>query len=369
MMKRGMYIIMTIDMGTYGWDMSLPVCGAAGMAARVTAVHRERYALVCPHGEIHGRLKRAAYFERGRQAHPTVGDFVRIAYSESGDSLILQTLPRRSAFSRRDGGGHVDGYVKHYAEHIVAANFDCVFIMQSFNNDFNQSRMLRYLALACQSGAVPVVVLTKADLVQDTAPFLSAAQETAVDTEVIAVSAVTGEGMNRVRAHLAPGRTAVFLGSSGVGKSSLVNALMGHEAMKVNAIREDDARGRHTTTHRQLILLPGGGMVIDTPGMRELGMWDAETGLEAAFADVEAILARGCRFSNCSHQSEPGCALKAALQSGELPEARWAAYQGLRREARHTADKSVLLRDKNAREMQISMHLRAHKKSNGKGMA
>ena len=298
--------------------------GLPGIPARVTAVHKERYEIVCAQGITHARLKTREYFV-DTQDFPTAGDFVMIHYIENGDSQIHATLPRRTCFSRREPGSIP-------RDQAVAANFDYVFIMQSLNQDFNPKRLERYLTLAWQSGATPVILLTKADLVEDYWDYLTRVERVALGVNTHVVSAHTGQGLNRLNAYLQPGKTVVFLGSSGVGKSSLVNALAGQDIMAVSAIREDDSKGRHTTTHRQLIRLSSGVMVIDTPGMRELGMWDAAEGLADAFTDVEKYLGR-CRFSDCRHESEPGCAIKAAIAAGELDPMRWESYQNLKEEA------------------------------------
>ena len=308
--------------------------GLPGIPARVTAVHKERYEIVCSQGITHARLKTKEYFVE-TQDFPTAGDFVMIQYIENGDSQILATLPRRTCFSRREPGPIP-------RDQAVAANFDYVFIMQSLNQDFNPKRLERYLTLAWQSGATPVILLTKADLVEDYWDYLTQVERVAPGVNTHVVSAHTCQGLSRLNAYLQPGKTVVFLGSSGVGKSSLVNALAGQEIMAVSAIREDDSRGRHTTTHRQLIRLSSGVMVIDTPGMRELGMWDVSEGLVDAFADVEKYLGR-CRFSDCRHESEPGCAIKAAIAAGELDPMRWESYKNLEEEA---LSKDELLRRK-----------------------
>ena len=306
----------------------------SGIPARVTAQHKERYEIICQHGLTHARLKTKEYFV-DTQDFPTTGDFVMIHYVENGDSLITATLPRRTFFSRREPGPIP-------RDQAVAANFDYVFIMQSLNQDFNPKRLERYLTLGWQSGAVPVILLTKADLIDDYWDYLTQVERVAAGVNIHVVSAHTGQGLNRLGAYLQPGKTVVFLGSSGVGKSSLVNALAGEEIMAVSAIREYDSRGRHTTTHRQLIRLKSGVMIIDTPGMRELGMWDVSEGLGDAFADVEKHLGR-CRFSDCKHQREPGCAIRAAIAAGELDAQRWESYQKLSEEA---VDKDEMLRRK-----------------------
>lgn len=321
-----------------------------GIPARVTAVHKERYEIVCEHGIIHARLKKKEYYV-DTQDFPTTGDFVMINYIPNGDSQILATLPRRTFFSRREPGP-----VPY--EQAVAANFDYVFIMQSLNLDFNPKRLERYLTLAWQSGATPVILLTKADLVEDYWEYLTQVERVATGVNTHVVSAHTGFGLNRLNAYLQPGKTVVFLGSSGVGKSSLVNALAGEEIMTVNGIREDDSKGRHTTTHRQLIRLKSSVMIIDTPGMRELGMWDVSAGLGDAFADVEAYIGK-CRFSDCRHESEPGCAIKAAIAAGELDAARWESYQKLKEEA---VDREELLRRKREWSKGVAIFTKQRKK-------
>lgn len=295
-----------------------------GIPARVTAVHKERYEIVCEHGITHARLKTREYFCEA-QVFPTVGDFVMINYIPNGDSQILATLPRKTYFSRREPGAVA-------REQAVAANFDYVFIMQSLNMDFNPKRLERYLTLAWQSGATPVILLTKADLVEDYWEYLCQVERVAAGVNTHVVSAQTGYGLQKLNAYLQPGKTVVFLGSSGVGKSSLVNALAGESVMAVNGIREEDSKGRHTTTHRQLIRLTSGVMIIDTPGMRELGMTDAPEGLADAFADVQRFLGK-CRFSDCTHNAEPGCAIHAAISRGELDISRWESYRKLKAEA------------------------------------
>ena len=321
-------------MNIFDWGMIPNTDNLPGIPARVTAVHKERYEIVCVHGVTHARLKTREYYV-DTQDFPTTGDYVMVNPVENGDSQIIATLPRRTFFSRREPGPVP-------RDQAVAANFDYVFIMQSLNQDFNPKRLERYLTLSWQSGALPVILLTKADLVADYWDYLTRVERVAAGVNVHVVSAHTGYGLPRLNAYLQPGKTVVFLGSSGVGKSSLVNALAGEEIMAVSAIREDDAKGRHTTTHRQMIRLNSGVMIIDTPGMRELGMWDVSEGLGDAFADVERFLGR-CRFSDCKHQTEPGCAIKAAIASGELALSRWESYRKLKEEA---VDRDELLRRK-----------------------
>ena len=341
-----------IDLKLYGYtETESPPDGL--QPARVTAVHKDRYELVAACGALFGRLKTGAYYGEGGESFPTAGDFVYVRIIENGDSQIVKTLPRRSRFVRRD---------PFFAwEQVLAANIDYVFIMSSLNWDFNVKRLERYLVLARQSGAVPVILLTKADLTDNFDAQIAAAKDAAGEIEIIPVSAVSGLGMDLLNAYLAPGKTVVFLGMSGVGKSSLLNALMGQEVMDVKEIREDDSRGRHTTTRRQLFMLPSGAMVIDTPGMRTLGMWNAEDGVVETFSDVEALLG-GCRFADCRHEKEPGCVIREAIKKGALTPARWENYKNLKREALFAADKSAVLREKWARNKSIAKNSKQRKK-------
>lgn len=356
-MKKEEKKLNEINLEDYGFTTDSMPRDVVGIPARITSVHKERYGLVCKHGETHGRLKTKEYY-MGTEEFPTTGDFVLIQYISSGDSQIIRTLPRKTFFSRKDptpGRG----------EQAVAANFDYVFIMQSCNHDFNPKRMERYLTLAWQSGAVPVVLLTKSDLLaqqpRKKEELILLAQTTAIGVNVHAISAVTGEGMEELASYLQPGNTIVFLGSSGVGKSSLVNALAQEEIMTVNEIREYDDKGHHTTTHRQLVMLHTGVMVIDTPGMRELGMWDVSDGLGEAFSDVEQFLGK-CRFSDCKHQSEPGCAIKQAIDRGELSAGRWESYEKLKREAKYSDNKTAFLRQKQQRNKNLAQMNRRRKR-------
>jgi len=325
-----------MDMKAYGFTPSMLPENTTGTLARVRAVFRERYEIVTGYGTGAAHLKASEYYMGGEE-FPTTGDFVIVDWQQNAESRIIKTLPRKTYFSRLD-----PSYAGH-REQAVAANFDYVFIMQSLNYDFNPRRLERYLTLAWQSGALPAVILTKADLTEDYSEQLRAAHRLAGGAGVFAVSALTGSGLEMLSDYLKPGKTIVFLGSSGVGKSSLVNALAGEELMATKEIREDDSRGRHTTTHRQLIMLKNGVMIIDTPGMRELGMWDVSEGLGQSFSDVENFFGK-CKFKDCGHGSEPGCAIKAAIESGELPAERWASYLKLKAEAKYTEDKAAYMR-------------------------
>ena len=256
---------------------------------------------------------------------------------ETGNAIIHHVLSRKSAFVRKASGTSNE-------EQIVAANIDTVFICMSLNNDFNLRRLERYLSIAWNSGATPVVVLTKSDLCSDIDAHLREVYSIASGCEVLVTSAMHEDGFSQISEHIKAEQTVALIGSSGVGKSTLINRLVGEERLETKGLRSDD-RGRHTTTHRELILLQNGGMVIDTPGMRELGMWDVAEGLDKSFSDVEALLER-CRFSDCGHTNEPDCAIRSALESGELSTERWASYQRLKQEAEFAQDKESYLAEK-----------------------
>ena len=321
----------------YGFNYEINFDETIAIPARITAVHKGRFAIVSDFGEGCARLKGKEYYYENA-VFPTVGDFVLIDHNSSGDSRIIKTLERRTYFSRRDPD-------KGRGEQAVAANFDYVFIMQSLNHDFNPKRLERYLTAARQSKAEPVIVLTKADLTDDYLPYILEASRVAEGVRLCIVSARTGCGMEELSPYLQKGKTLVFLGSSGVGKSSLVNALAGEEIMNVNGIREDDSKGRHTTTHRELIMLKSGVMIIDTPGMRELGMWDITEGLDDAFSDVDK-LAQRCRFRDCRHENEPCCAVREAIENGELSESRFESYRKIKAEAKYSGSAADYRRKK-----------------------
>ncbi len=318
--------------------------------ARITADHGEAYTALCTHGEVEarvtGRLRHAAV---SRADWPAVGDWVAVTlYNEGAQALVHDVLPRKSKFSRQAAGDRT-------AEQIVAANVDTLFLVTALNQDFNLRRIERYLVLAWESGASPVVVLTKADLCPDWPARLVEVEAVALGAPVLAVSVRDGQGLAEVAAYLQPGRTVALLGSSGVGKSSLINHWMGEERQAVREVRADDDRGRHTTTHRELFVLSNGSLVIDTPGMRELQLWEAEEGVEAAFEDVRA-LSEACRFKDCGHGSEPGCAVRAALETGELSPERWRSYDKVRREAAYQARKEDVHEQLKEKERWKSIH-------------
>jgi len=326
-------------LGDYGWSEARqydfqPLAEKGLVPARVIVQQRNLYRLAAEAGEIEGRISGRFAHEAGHGGYPVTGDWVAVEL-KGGAAVIAQVLPRSTAFTRMAAGTAKD-------RQVVAANVDTALLAASLNAELNLRRLERYLATAYESGADPVFLLTKADACADPAPLVAEVEAIAFGVPVLAVSARTGEGLAALSALMAPGRTAVLLGSSGVGKSTLVNALAGAELMATKAIREDDAHGRHTTTHRELIRLPSGALILDTPGMRELALWDAEAGLAAAFAGTTAEverLAEACRFRDCAHEREPGCAVQAALAEGTLDAARWASFQKLRRELAFTVRK------------------------------
>ena len=313
--------------------------------ARIIATHKDRYEIVSNNGKGFAQIKRGVYYDNPNSIYPTTGDFVLIEWNDTGDSMIYETLKRQSSFSRTASSSDRNREMHNQHEQLVAANFDYVFIMQSLNNNFNINRIERYLSLAWSSGGIPVVILTKSDLVSNSEEYIAEVKNVAFGVDVYAVSCVTKDGIEDIKKYFLKGNTIVFLGSSGVGKSTLVNTLYGEEVMKTSEIREDDSRGRHTTTSRNLIMLPNGAMVIDTPGMRELGMWDAEEGISKTFQDIGEYIGM-CKYSDCTHTNEPGCKILEAIENGEITRERFEQYLKLQKESQYNTNSEQYLRDK-----------------------
>lgn len=293
--------------------------------ARVTEQHRELYQVVSEQGEISANVSgKLAYHADGQLSFPAVGDWVMIDRMDDkgGNAIIHHILQRKSVLARQAAG-------TANTSQAIATNIDTIFICMSLNADFNLRRVERYLAMAWESMATPVIVLTKSDLCDDLEQKQTDIASVSIGVDVIVCSSENGDGYDMITSYIEEGKTIAFVGSSGVGKSTLINRLMGQEVLETKTIRADDAKGRHTTTHRQLLLLPKGGVVIDTPGMRELQIYTGN--LSKTFEDVEEI-AVGCKFSNCTHTSEPGCAIREAIEGGTLSEKRFESYEKLQRE-------------------------------------
>jgi ribosome biogenesis GTPase len=348
----------------WGWDCQwaaafAPLSVDGRIPARVIAQHRGSWLLAAADGEwsasLTGRLSHAA----GDGELPAVGDWVACLRAGSGGSARIDAiLPRRSAFVRRAAGSRVGAQT-------VAANVDTLFITTSLNTDLNLRRLERFVAMARESGAEPVLLLTKEDLVQD-GPAVVERLAGELRIPVVALSTRTGDGVEALRPWLVRGQTIALVGSSGVGKSTLLNYLAGRELMETREIRRDDGRGRHTTTHRQLFRLPDGTLMLDTPGVREIGLWDADQGLADTFTEILEV-ADGCKYRDCGHGNEPGCAVQAAIRAGNLDEARLQSFRRLgtelagqpteaeRREAKREFFKAIA----------VAAHARARSKDNG----
>ncbi|WP_223068956.1 ribosome small subunit-dependent GTPase A [Paenibacillus caui] len=332
------------DLGQYGWknelqqhwDNEFGASGSEQCPARVIADLGQKYRLITPFGEMWGELTgrfRHRLDTEGEGTFPAVGDWVAAECRPlEGSASIHGVLTRRSQISRQAAGGQTK-------EQIVAANVDVLFLVAALNHDFNLRRIERYLIMAYSSGVTPVILLSKADLCEDPASYILQVQSIAPGVPVFAVSALEDQGMEQLSPYLKTGITCALTGSSGSGKSTLLNRLAGKALQATQEIREDDSRGRHTTTHRELFPLPGGGVLIDTPGMRELQLWDGGgDGLSGAFADIEE-LAAGCRFRDCRHQRELGCAVQEAVRTGQLDASRLANFHKTARELKYQAAK------------------------------
>ncbi|NTW26768.1 MAG: ribosome small subunit-dependent GTPase A [Candidatus Moranbacteria bacterium] len=334
-----------MDLKTLGWDLyrqSLKENIEQENVARVAVENRGGYLLYAAAGElegiIQGKFMRSATSEID---YPKVGDWVKIEKLPSEQKAIIkEILPRHSKLSRKRAGEDI-------AEQIIATNIDLVFIVQGLDGDFNISRLERYVAMAKEGNCRPIILLNKSDLALDAAEKIEQVKSILVGVEVFAVSAKNGNGIAAVHAFISNEKTVVFVGSSGVGKSTLVNALLGLEAQKTQEVRLDDSRGRHTTTKRELIILPTGGLLIDTPGMRELGLWASQDAVGEAFDDI-MIFAQQCKFNDCSHTQSAGCMVLKALQDGKIDQERYDSFIKLSGSLDHFKAK----KDKNSAQAQ-----------------
>ncbi len=328
------------------WDAAFAPFAVGGRrAARVVAVHKETAITRTARGEdrpaiVTGRFRHEAL---ASSDYPAVGDWVALEPDQSGagsdgPAVIAAILPRRSAFRRQTADASRRGPGNLAGEQVIAANVDVAFIVAGLDNDFNLRRLERYLAVSRSSDVTPVIVLNKADIARDLEDRLVDVESIAPGIPIVILSALTGDHVADLGPHLRPGATAVVLGSSGVGKSTLVNALLGELRQATGAVRDHDSRGRHTTTHRELFALPGGALLIDTPGIRSLEVAGAEEGVDAAFDDI-IELALACRFSDCKHETEPGCAVRAAVDDGSISADRLASHNKLERELAHAERK------------------------------
>lgn len=328
----------TLNLKSLGWNQTFEEAFKAYenqllVPGRISVEHKGLYDVLTEHGELLGEITgKIRYNATGRHDYPAVGDWVAVsAVPQEGKAYIHGILPRKSKFSRKAAGLTTE-------EQIVATNVDTVFLVNALNQDFNLRRLERYLLMAWESGATPVIVLSKADLCEDVQRYMDEVETIAFGVPTFAVSAENGTGLDALSSFIKEGETVALLGSSGVGKSTLANKLFGQEVLKTNDIREEDGKGKHTTTHRELLVLEKGGILIDTPGMRELQLWEGDNSLSQSFQDIEAF-AEQCRFRDCTHNNEPGCGVQSAIETGELDEERYNSFLKLQRELAYFARK------------------------------
>lgn len=343
-----------MSLESLGADLSVqglfePHAARGLLLARVAVASREHFRLITGEGECPAEAAGALrHKSAGRAGMPVTGDWVAARKAGAEPAIIEAVLPRKTLFSRRAAGRRED-------EQPVAANIDLVFLVCGLDGDYNLRRLERYLTLAVESRAEAVVVLNKSDLCTDVSSRLAETAAVARGAPVIATTTTTPAGLDELRTFLAYGRTVALLGSSGVGKSAIVNCILGVDRQRTNAVRESDSRGRHTTTHRELIPLPGGGALIDTPGMRELQLWAGQESVERSFDEIEQI-ASACRFRNCSHSGESGCAVAQAIDDGELDEERWISYCKLLAEAKRHEEMTDRLAAAESKRRLKAMH-------------
>ena len=343
-------------MRIFGWDTHFEGLNTSKNTqhGRIIEEHRGLYKLWTPEGECHAELPgRFLHEAHQREDFPAVGDWIAYQRAPQDErAQITSLLPRKSKLSRQAAGQKTQ-------EQIIAANVDYVFLVSSLNEDLNIRRLERYLLIAWESGAQPRIVLTKSDLCEDPAPIIEAIEPIAWGVPIFTLSALDGEGIEPLKEAIPEGKTAVFVGSSGVGKSTLLNALLGEQRQKTREVRDILSKGKHTTTSRSLFQIPGAGMVIDTPGMRELQLWDGQGQLDHTFEDVKAFEG-ACRFRDCQHENEPGCAIQQAIDDGELTMERYQSYLKLQRELAYQERKQDVAaqQDTKKRWKQITVQMR-----------
>lgn len=327
-----------INLNSFGWDNFFEKHFELYKAqefeyGRITIENKTNYLIATGYGEIIGEISGKYLFEAEKQSDlPKVGDWVVISlFNNNTRAVIHNLLPRKTKISRKSADKKID-------EQIIAANVDIVFIVQSLDNNFNINRLERYLTAIYQSGTRPVAVLNKIDLCGDVHEKIELVKTRTGLDDILNMSAKTGEGIDGMTKYISPGTTIAFVGSSGVGKSSLINFLAGYEKLKTNEVREEDSRGRHTTTRRELVLLSSGGVLIDTPGMREFGLWNTDDGISETFSEFEEF-SELCKYSDCSHTHESGCAVLKALNEGTISEERYSNYLKLLKELRYLESK------------------------------
>ncbi|KFM98762.1 ribosome small subunit-dependent GTPase A [Bacillus clarus] len=322
---------------TFGWDAFFEEQILENYeVGRILLEHKHIYRIICNDGEylaeLSGKFRHEALT---KSDYPTVGDWVYIKKLEGERKAIIhRVFPRKSSFSRQEAGNRT-------VEQIIAANVDYLFLVNALNHDFNVRRIERYLLLAYESGAMPVVVLTKSNLCEEVEQKIIETEAVAIGVPIFAVDSLDYLGIESLQQFVAQGKTIALVGSSGAGKSTLLNALVGNEVAKTGDIREEDSKGRHTTTHRELFQLPNGGLVIDTPGMRELQLWEGNDAIQATFSDIEEF-AEACRFRDCKHEGEPGCAVQTAIENGILAGDRLRNYKKLEKELAYVMRKQNL---------------------------